>query len=38
MGVIFRARQRHSRRIVAVKRVPGCHADSRETLARLREA
>lgn len=36
MGVIYRARQRHSRRIVAVKRVLGYHADSRETLARFR--
>ena len=36
MGVIYRARQRHSRRIVAVKRVLGYHADSRETLERFR--
>ena len=36
MGVIYRARQRHSRRIVAVKRLLGYHADSRETLARFR--
>src|SRR5881398_1818459 len=36
MGVIYRARQRHSRRIVAVKRMLGYHADSRETLARFR--
>ena len=36
MGVIYRARQRHSRRIVAVKRVLGYHADSGETLARFR--
>ena len=36
MGVIYRARQRHSRRIVALKRVLGFHADSRETLARFR--
>src|ERR1700680_357984 len=36
MGVIYRARQRHSRRIVAVKRVLGYYADSRETLARFR--
>jgi tetratricopeptide (TPR) repeat protein/tRNA A-37 threonylcarbamoyl transferase component Bud32 len=36
MGVIYRARQRHSRRIVAVKRILGYHADSRETLARFR--
>lgn len=36
MGVIYRARQRHSRRIVALKRVLGYHADSRETLTRFR--
>lgn len=36
MGVIYRARQRHSRRIVAVKRMLGYHADSRETLERFR--
>src|SRR6266568_1382424 len=36
MGVIYRARQRHSRRIVALKRVLSHHADSRETLARFR--
>ncbi len=36
MGVIYRARQRHSRRIVALKRILGYHADSRETLARFR--
>src|SRR6476469_6931879 len=36
MGVIYRARQRHSRRIVAVKRVLTYHADSHETLARFR--
>src|SRR5216117_448370 len=36
MGVIYRARQRHSRRIVAVKRMLGYHADSRETLTRFR--
>src|SRR3954469_17971290 len=36
MGVIYRARQRHSKRIVAVKRVLSYHADSRETLARFR--
>src|ERR1051326_3650030 len=36
MGVIYRARQRHSRRIVALKRVLSCHADSRETLMRFR--
>jgi len=39
MGVIYRARQRHSRRIVALKRVLAYHADSQETLARFqREA
>ena len=32
MGVIYRARQRHSRRIVAVKRVLSYQADSHETL------
>ena len=36
MGVIYRARQRHSRRIVALKRVLSYHADSLETLARFR--
>lgn len=36
MGVIYRARQRHSRRIVAVKCVLNYHADSRETLKRFR--
>jgi serine/threonine protein kinase/tetratricopeptide (TPR) repeat protein len=36
MGVIYRARQRHSRRIVALKRILGYHADSRETLVRFR--
>src|ERR1700738_3382436 len=36
MGVIYRARQRHSRRIVALKRVLSYHAASRETLARFR--
>src|ERR1700758_1903119 len=36
MGVIYRARQRHSRRIVALKRMLSCHADSRETLMRFR--
>src|SRR4051812_40153997 len=36
MGVIYRARQRHSRRIVAVKRVLSYHSDSPETLARFR--
>src|SRR5213082_534893 len=36
MGVIYRARQRHSRRIVALKRVLSYHSDSQETLARFR--
>ncbi len=36
MGVIYRARQRHSRRIVALKRVLSCHADSQDTLMRFR--
>jgi len=36
MGVIYRARQRHSRRIVALKRILSYHADSHETLARFR--
>jgi serine/threonine protein kinase/Tfp pilus assembly protein PilF len=36
MGVIYRARQRHSKRIVALKRLLSYHADSRETLARFR--
>src|SRR5438094_4995802 len=36
MGVIYRARQRYSRRIVALKRVLTYHAESRETLARFR--
>src|SRR5216110_477596 len=36
MGVIYRARQRHSRRIVALKRILSCQADSRETLMRFR--
>ena len=36
MGVIYRARQRHSRRIVALKRVLSYHADSRETRVRFR--
>lgn len=39
MGVIYRARQKHSQRIVAVKRVLNYHADSQETLVRFqREA
>src|SRR2546421_3784891 len=36
MGVIFRSRQRHSRRIVAVKQILSYHADSQETLVRFR--
>ena len=36
MGVIYRARQRHSRRIVALKRMVLYHADSRETRERFR--
>ena len=36
MGVIYRARQRHSHRIVAVKRVLSYHADSHEMLMRFR--
>src|SRR5213083_1169466 len=36
MGVIYRARQRHSRRIVALKRLVSYHADSGETLERFR--
>src|SRR6267143_5291936 len=36
MGVIYRARQRHSRRVVALKRILSCHADSHETLVRFR--
>lgn len=36
MGVIYRARQRHSRRIVALKRVLSYHGDSRDTLERFR--
>src|SRR5256886_3884154 len=36
MGVIYRARQRHSRRIVALKRILSYHADSQGTLARFR--
>src|SRR5206468_11299043 len=35
MGVIYRARQRHSRRIVAFKRI-SAYEDSRETLIRFR--
>jgi TolB-like protein/Tfp pilus assembly protein PilF/predicted Ser/Thr protein kinase len=36
MGVIYLARQRHPRRIVAVKRILNYHADSHETLKRFR--
>ena len=36
MGVIYRARQKHSRRIVAVKRVLSYQAESPETLTRFR--
>src|SRR5215475_9142957 len=36
MGVIYRARQRHSLRIVAVKRILNFHSDSSETVARFR--
>ncbi len=36
MGVIYRARQQHSRRIVAVKRVLAHQVNSHETLARFR--
>src|SRR5213596_2287348 len=36
MGVIYRARQQHSRRIVAVKRILAHHVDSHETLVRFR--
>src|SRR5262249_36330362 len=36
MGVMYRARQRHSRRIVALKRILSHYADSRDTLVRFR--
>ena len=36
MGVIYRARQRHSRRIVAIKRVLSYRADSHGALQRFR--
>jgi serine/threonine protein kinase/Tfp pilus assembly protein PilF len=36
MGVIYRARQRHSHRIVAIKRILSYHADSQDTLMRFR--
>ncbi len=39
MGVIYRARERHSRRVVALKRLLSYHSDSTETLMRFqREA
>jgi eukaryotic-like serine/threonine-protein kinase len=39
MGVIYRARQRNSQRIVALKRILSIHADSRDTVERFqREA
>lgn len=36
MGVIYRARQRHSRRIVALKRIVGYHGSSVDALERFR--
>src|SRR5215510_13737769 len=36
MGVIYRARQQHSRRVVAVKRVLAHQVNSHETLVRFR--
>ena len=36
MGVIYRARQRNSQRLVALKRSLSMHAESRETIARFR--
>ena len=36
MGVIYRARQRYSKRIVALKRILSYHGDSRETLEHFR--
>ena len=36
MGVIYRARQRHSHRIVALKRVLAYHAENREWVQRFR--
>ena len=36
MGVIYRARQRHSRRIVALKRIVSYHANSHDTRERFR--
>src|SRR6266516_5322864 len=38
MRVLYRARQRHSRRIVALKQILSYDADSQETLARFRRA
>jgi serine/threonine protein kinase/Tfp pilus assembly protein PilF len=36
MGIIYRARQRHSQRIVAVKRILSFHSDSHERVQRFR--
>jgi serine/threonine protein kinase/Tfp pilus assembly protein PilF len=36
MGVIYRARQRHSRRVVALKRILSFQAESHDTLTRFR--
>src|SRR3712207_554893 len=36
MGVIYKARQQHSRRIVALKRILSYHGDSTETVVRFR--
>ena len=36
MGIIYRARQQHSRRIVAVKRIPAHQVNSHDTLVRFR--
>src|SRR5262245_59432105 len=36
MGVIYRARQRHSHRVVAVKRILNYYADSHEKIMRFR--
>src|SRR5215468_12301067 len=36
MGVIYRARQQHSRRVVAVKRILAHQVNSHETLVRFR--
>ncbi len=36
MGVIYRARQRHSRRVVAVKRILSYHAQNRDWMQRFR--